>query len=973
MTDKDNNRKGFRLIEERKLKELNSVSRLFEHIKTGARVFHIANDDNNKLFSVAFRTPPDDSTGLPHILEHSVLCGSRKYPSKEPFVELSKGSLKTFLNALTFSDKTMYPVGSTNEKDFFNLMNVYLDAVFFPRMIDTPEILMQEGWHYEIDDAGELVYNGVVYNEMKGAFSSPDSVLRRKIQQSLFPDTTYGVESGGDPECIPDLTQEQFSAFHRKYYHPSNSFIYLYGNGDIDQQLEFLDREYLSAFDRLEIDSTITIQMPFKHQVELIDKYPVSPSEDCKEKTYLSLNYVLGRSTDPEQYLAFGILKHMLLDTPAAPLKKALIEAGIGKDVYGYFDNDLLQPVLGIVVKNSDIELKEQFKTCVEDTLRGLVKNGIDKELVEASINIREFRLREADFNMFPKGLVYNMICLDSWLHDVDPTVHLRYEPVLETIKQALTTNYFEKLIDQFILNNNHSAMLILEPEPGLVEKKAEKIKQKLAGIKAGMTERDLNEIAEKAKALKIRQQTPDPPEVLEKIPSLTLNDLDKNSEKLPLVEKSIDGIPILTHPIFTNRIGYLNLYFDSSVVPQELIPYLPLLTKVLLKIDTDKYSYGELSNLVNIHTGGISVYNDVFTEKDSLDQYYPKMVVKSKAMMSKLPKLMELLPEILIHSKFDNPKRLREIIREHKSRIEMEIMSVGIAYAMRRAMSYLSPYGKFRELVEGVSYYKFVTDLEKNFDRKVDEIVEKLGLTAETIFNRHNLTVSFTSPEEDFGEFERSFNLLGSQLHSRKPDRFEYGFELDKANEGLAVPSDVQYVIKAFNYRKLGFDYSGRMNVMSQVVDLAYLWNQVRVQGGAYGCWPIFSRNGTAGIASYRDPNLKKTLETYDNIPVFLRALDLSPSDMTRFIIGTISNLDQPLTPSMKGERAASHYFTHLSYDDVQRERDEVLSTKLADIRQFADMIEAGMKENYLSVLGSDGKIHQNHDVFGSIINVFE
>ncbi|MCJ7687989.1 MAG: insulinase family protein, partial [Clostridiaceae bacterium] len=541
---------GFKLIQEKKIEELNSVTRLFKHEKSGARLLHLENDDDNKVFSIGFRTPPKSSNGLPHILEHSVLCGSKKFPTKEPFVELIKGSLNTFLNAMTFSDKTIYPLASKNEKDFFNLMDVYLDAVFYPNLYSQPEILMQEGWHYELENKEDkLNYKGVVYNEMKGAFSSPEGTLMRKIQESLFPDTSYGVESGGDPESIPDLSQEEFIGFHKKYYHPSNSYIFLYGDGDIDKQLKFISEEYLNHFDETFVDSAIMLQKPFSSMKEDVVDYPISADDDESGKTYLSMNFVSGDNiNNPELHLAFEILEYLLLESAAAPLKKVLVEAELGKDVFGSFDNSILQPVFSIVVKNSNESEKERFKEIVFEALRNIVKEGIDKKLIEACINITEFKLREADLGGFPKGLYYYITSMDSWLYDKDPTMHLEYESYLSKIKSALTTDYFEKLIEKYILNNTHSSMVILNGKKGLAEKKSKELEEKLARYKASLSELEIQKIIKGTKALKERQTTPDSDEALETIPLLERSDIETVVEHLPLKEREEHGVKVLSH-----------------------------------------------------------------------------------------------------------------------------------------------------------------------------------------------------------------------------------------------------------------------------------------------------------------------------------------------------------------------------------------------------------------------------------------
>lgn len=965
---------GFKLLEEKNIKEINSTGRIFEHEKSGAKLFHLENDDDNKVFSISFRTPPEDSTGLPHILEHSVLCGSRKFPSKEPFVELIKGSLNTFLNAMTFSDKTMYPVASRNSKDFRNLMDVYLDAVLYPNIYKYPEIMMQEGWHYELENRdGELTYKGVVYNEMKGAFSSPESILMRKVQESLFPDTPYGVESGGDPEVIPELTQEQFTAFHKKYYHPSNSYLFLYGDMDILENLSFINDEYLKNFDKIDVDSEIPEQKPFTEERKLVLDYPVSFNEKEEDKTFLSLNFAIGKGTDKELSLAFDILEHLLLETPAAPLKKALIDADLGKDVFGSYDNSVLQPTFSIVVKNSNEGKIEEFRKVVFNTLSNLVNNGIDKTLVESSINIKEFQLREAESDGYPKGLMYGIRCMDSWLYGEDPILHLEYEDVLAKVKSALTTDYFEKLIKEHIINNTHRSLVVVKPKKGLSEEKAEELNKKLADYKASLSETDINKIIENTRKLKERQETPDSQEVLESLPLLSLSDIDPKSEELPLTEKDLLGLKVLFHPIFTSGIGYVNLYFDSRTVPQDKLPYISLLSAVLGKIGTEKYGYEELSNIININTGGIRFSGDAFAECGSHEVFHPKFSVRSKALISKLPELMDITGEILGHTKFNDKKRLKEIIQEMKSRLEMRMLQRGHTVAAKRACSYFSPIAKYEETLVGLSFYKFISDLDNNFEAKLEEIVSNLEKVASLIFNKDNVLLSFTGDDKDYRAFEQNFPALFENLGNEEPVYTEYKFEFGALNEGLMTSSKVQYVAKAYNFKQLGYSYTGSLQVLKTIVGFDYLWNRVRVQGGAYGAFANFQWGGNTVFSSYRDPNLVETLDAYNKTGDFVRNFDADNREMTKYVIGTISELDSPLTPAMKGFVADEYYIRHITQERVQNERDTILSTRKEDIKALAGLIEDVMKQNYFCVLGSEEKIKANKDIFGNIINIFD
>lgn len=965
---------GFKLIEEKNIKEINSISRIFEHEKTKARLLHLENDDNNKVFSVGFRTPPEDSTGIAHILEHSVLCGSRKFPTKEPFVELIKGSLNTFLNAMTFSDKTIYPLASKNEKDFLNLMDVYLDAVFYPNIYNEPEILMQEGWHYELaNKEDDLTYKGVVYNEMKGAFSSPEGVLMRKIQEGLFPDTTYGVESGGDPEHIPDLTYEEFLAFHTKYYHPSNSYIFLYGDMHLDNCLKFINEEYLSNFDYKDIDSKIELQSPPKEKIEIVEEYPIAIDDNEKDKTFMALNFVTGRAYEPEVHLALDTLEYLLLETQGAPLKKALLDANIGKDVYGSLDASILQPIFSIVVKNSDESKKEEFERIVYNTLKELVDNGIDKKLIEACINITEFRLREADLQGFPKGLFYYISLMDSWLYGKSPTIHLEYDDMINKMKTALTTNYFEDLINKYLLNNNHSSLLILKPKKGLAEETDKRISEKLKTYKETLNDEEIENIIKQTNSLMERQNTPDSPEVLETIPMLSLTDIEKTVDDLAIVDKEINGVRVLWHDTFSSKIAYINVHFDAMSLEEQYIPYASLLSSLLGKLDTDKKSYVDLSNEMLINTGGIYFKSEIFADDLDSNKYYPYIVGYSKGIVDKIPHQLELLSEIFNYTNFKNKRRIREIVQQLKSRIEMKMIDRGHQVAASRLNSYYTPAAKYMEYISGYEYYKFIKDIEENFDNKIDEVIEKLEHVKKVIFNKNNLMVAITGEKEEFDILGENIGILAKDLKDEKYEKQHYKFEEEQKNEGLLTSSNVQYVAKGYNLKKLDYKYSGKLLVLKTIMSLDYLWNKIRVQGGAYGGFANLVRSGNLVFVSYRDPNLTESLKIYDNVVDYIKNFSTSEREMTKYIIGTISELDAPLTPSMKGDRAVAFYLRHITKEDRIKEREEVLSTTEEDIKNYAKMMEDIMNKNFYTVLGNDNKIKANSSLFNNLENVFK
>lgn len=963
---------GFKLMEESKIDELQSIGRLFYHEKSGARLLHLENKDNNKVFSIGFRTPPPDDTGVPHIIEHCVLSGSRKYTTKEPFMDMVKGSLQTFINAMTFSDKTLYPVASRNEKDFYNLMDVYLDAVFYPKIYEVPEIFMQEGWHHEIfNKEDEVTYKGVVYNEMKGAYSTPETILREAISQSLFPDTCYKYSSGGNPDFIPDLTYESFLDFHRKLYHPSNSYIFLYGDGDIEKQLSYIDENYLSNFQKAEIDSHIDFQKPFSIRKELTDYYNISPETKADNKTYLSLNFVLGDSSNLESNLMNNIISKILIDSQAAPLKKALVDAGIGEDIFTVSAGGL-QYGMGIAAKNTSVDKKKEFEEIIFKTLNKLVEEGIDKELIEASINMVEYDLREA--SGFPtKGIVYNILCMDSWLYDGNPIEHLKYGKVIKKLREKINTNYFEEYIKEKFINNNHSSLVIIEPKKGLTAEKEEAIKRKLNEFKKSLSEAELNKLIEDNTKLKNMQLSDDTEEAKATIPKLSISDVDPKVEVIPQKVIKDKELTILFHDIFTSKIAYLDLYFDNSMIEEEYIPYMNLLAGILGKIDTKHKSYGELSNSIYVSTGGIKFNTEAFVKNGKETELIPKFTVSGKAIGNNIMKLIELIAEIIFDTKIEDYNRIKELLLQIKSRMEMNIMIRGDSVASSRLASYFSASMNYVEKLKGLDFFWFVSDLAENFDEKKDTIIAKLNYVYKKVFNLNNLVVSFTGDKEDFSIVRDNLNIITEKLSRDKITQVKYSFNEEKLNEGILSNSNVQYVAKGYDFKKLGYKYDGSMRVLATILNGDYLHNRVRAQGGAYGVKISFEKSGLLTVSSYRDPNLNETLLAYDNMADYISNLNLNETELTQFIIGTIARFEPALTPHNKGKIQANRYITNTSIEDIQRIKDEILSTSMEKVKSFAPLLKDAMEEEYLCVLGNENKLKENKDLFGKLVKLMK
>lgn len=968
------NLQAYELLSQEMIEDIHAKGYLLKHKKSGARVMLLANDDENKVFNITFRTPPTDSTGVAHILEHSVLCGSKDFPLKDPFVELVKGSLNTFLNAMTFSDKTMYPVASCNDQDFKNLMHVYLDAVFYPNIYKNRKIFEQEGWSYQLENADDpLMYNGVVYNEMKGVFSSPEEFLDRSIFNTLFPDTEYGVESGGDPDFIPELSYEAFLDFHRRYYHPSNSYVYLYGNMDMEERLTWLDEQYLSKFDEQPVDSMIHHQDSFDKVQDVVLEYPISEEEELEDNTYLSYNIVAGDTLNVELCLAFEILEYALLSTPGAPLKQALLDAKIGKDVFGSYNDGILQPFFSVVAKNSNMEKKEEFLTIIRDTLSKLAEEGLNQKTLEAGINYFEFRFREADFSSYPKGLVYGIDVFDSWLYDdAKPFDHLKALDVYAKLKEKISEGYFEELIRNYLLDNTHAAFVAIVPKKGLAKEREDALKAKLQNIKESLSQGEIDAIVANTKALKEYQEMEDDPEHAKCIPMLKRTDIKREVHPVYNEERNIADTLVLHHNVETNGIGYLTLLFDLEHIPVSYAPYLSILKSVLGYVDTEHYTYSELFNEINANTGGIICGLNIFEPKPESKTPQVKFGIKSKMLYPQLGFAFEMIKEIIHSSKLEDEKRLYEILAQQKSRAQMELVSAGHSTAMLRACSYFSPSAAYQDAIGGIEYYRVIADLETNFETKKAELIQTLKDLKEMIFRPEHLMVSYTATEDGYAMLEEVLPAFKKSLNSS--DKTLEGvmtLKLEKKNEAIRTAGQVQYVGQAGDFTAGGYQYTGALRILRMIMSYDYLWLNVRVKGGAYGCMSGFKRNGSCFFVSYRDPNLKKTFDVFAGIPEYIRNFEADEEEMTKYIIGTISGMDTPLTPSAQGTLGLNAYMNGITIEEMQKERDEVLDAAEEDIRALADLVESILGQKNICVVGSESAIMEQKELFMSISNL--
>ena len=966
---------AYELVEERELKDIASKGLILKHKKSGARVCVISNDDENKIFSIGFRTPPEDETGVPHIIEHTTLCGSDKFPVKDPFIELAKGSLNTFLNAMTYPEKTLYPIASCNDQDYKNRMDVYLDAVFHPNITRYREIFMQEGWHYELEDQdAPLTINGVVYNEMKGAYSSPDEILETAIMQALFPDNTYSRDSGGNPDHIPELTYEAYLDFYHKYYHPCNSYIYLYGNIDVAERLEWMDREYLSEYGRIEVDSVILLQKPFA-RVKYVEKtYPVTEGEDSASSTYLSYSRVVGSVLDEKLYQAFNILDYVLVSSPGAPVRKALIDAGIGEDVYGSYEDGILQPVFSIVAKNARKEDRDRFVTIIEDTLKRLVREGLSRDALLAGINSTEFRFREADFGQFPKGLLYGLQCMESWLYDdTKPFLHLECLDTLQFLREQIGTGYFEKLIQSCLLDNPHGAVISVVPEPGLMNRREEALKQKLAAYKEGLSQEEICALVDQTRNLHRYQEEPSPEEDLKKIPMLTRADMKKQAEPFTNIEEKIGRIPVVRHEVETNGIDYITLMFSCRDISQELVPYLGILRSIVGFVNTKHYTYEDLANAINIHTGGVSggigVYPVVTEENENIVMFE----IRIKVLEQELSQALALADEMIRTSDLSDTKRIGELIAQVKSRLQTNLSSSGHTVAAMRSLSGQSAYAFYQDATLGITYYRAVQRMDTLMGENAQEVISVLEELISRIFVSARLQISFTGTKD---AYDRACPVLSEYL-SRLPEGTKEGpaaeLSLSCRKEGFMDASQIQYVARSGNFKKHGFAYQGTLKILKMILSYEYLWINVRVKGGAYGCMNSFLRTGDGYFVSYRDPNLAATNEIYEKIPEYVANFDADERDMTKYIIGTFGALDTPLTPESRGSRSMAAYLEQLTYEEIQKERDDILSAQPGDIRVLSDLVASVLSDGCLCVIGNEQALSGEAQMFDSLQGLTE
>ncbi len=945
---------NFELIRTEEVKELNTLAHIYRHIPTGAEILSMENDDENKCFGIAFRTPPSDSTGVAHILEHTVLCGSEKYPVKDPFVQLLKGSLQTFLNAFTYPDKTCYPVASQNLKDFHNLVDVYLDAVFNPRI--TKEFFMQEGWHYSLENVeDELKFKGVVYNEMKGVYSSPDSLLMEVSQQSLYPDTTYGLDSGGNPLHIPDLTYEQFKAFHDDFYHPSNARIFFYGDDPAEERFKLLD-EYLSKYSKTNPDSHVDLQPALTEPVRIEKPYAVS-ADDEEPKPMFTVNWSLPSPTDAETVFAFNLLDHILLGTPASPLRKGLIESGLGEDLTGGgIETHMIQMMYSIGLKGVDEAALPKAEALVFSILENLAEQGIDRDDIEAALNTFEFELRENNSGGFPRGLSLWLKSLNAWIYDADPLELIAFEKPLQTLKQrVLEPDYFETMIRKNFIENTHRTTVVLMPDSELSARTEAEETARLAAIKAGFSKEELSAIAANSNRLLELQAAPDSDEALATIPLLQREDLDTRIKVIERETQDVLGATLVKHNLFTNGILYLDIGLDLHGLEQADIPYASLLGSILLEMGTKHEDYVTLSQRIAKGTGGIYGTPFLSAQKDN-PTGITRFFLRGKCMADQTKELLDIMHDVLLTADFDDKERFKQIVLEHKSELETGVVPRGHSAVMTRLKAHHHEAHWANELMGGVEALFFIRKLADELENNWDAIRGRLEAIRRTLVCRKNMVINVTV---DPAAMDSTVQAL-EQFIENLPDTGTFTAKTwtpaaFPESEALTAPTRVNYVGCAANLYDAGYKMHGSAMVITRYLQTAWLWEKIRVQGGAYGGMCAFDhRSGVFTFASYRDPNLENSLEIYKQTGEYLKNLTLSEDELTRALIGAIGTLDAYQLPDAKGYSSCMRYLLHYTDAERQQLRDEVLATTQEHFNAFGDVLIKAFEQSAVSVLCS-------------------
>ena len=959
--------KNYTFIKEKYIDEIDSNVKIYKHDKSGARICVMENDDENKVFSIAFRTPAINNCGLTHILEHSVLCGSKKYPVKDPFVALMKSSLNTFINAFTFPDKTMYPVASLNDKDFKNLMSVYMDAVFYPNIYKYKEIFYQEGWHYELKNKDdEIKINGVVYNEMKGAFSNPEETIQRLIMHSLYPDTSYGLESGGDPDYIPELSYDDFLNFHKKYYSPSNSYIYIYGNCDMEERLDWLDKEYLSKFDIVSFDTTIKHQPSFDNPKFLTGYYQTDGS--LVNKTYLSYNTVFPSILDIKTITAASIIVDSLFNIPGAKLKEKIQSLGIASSVSASFETDLFEPFLSILVQGSNENDESKLIDVIDSYLYDLIKNGVDKDSILSLINHTEFENREKLFSAsWPKGLMIQMSGLTTWLYDDnEPFLGLESLEIYKELKNdLLNTSYFEDIIEKYILNNNHKSFVKLIPSLDYQSKKEEELKNKLASYKNSLTNAEIDELIKMNINLEKYQNEETSAIDLATLPKLELEDLNPNPKEYKL-DVFNDNYKILYSNYHTNDIAYVRYLFDITNISSGEIKSLSLFNALLRQMNTDKYSYFEINQIVLNELGGIGF--DILPITDINNNAKCYLALSFSCLKDKISLANDLLINIIKKTNFSDTNRLYKRLGEIKTGLENSIVGRGHVVSLTRALSFIDEQFNYKDNISGIAFLDYIEDIYKNFDNYKNDLIKDLE-NKKKIFAKKNMIVSITGNEDIFNLAKENTDKFFNEL-DLNPFFDKDKFIPNPKSEAIKTTYNVNYVARC---GKFSDKYNGASNVLENALSLDYLWQNVRVLGGAYGSMMQVLPQGKIGFTSYRDPNIDRTYNTYGEIDKFIEGFEASDSEILEFKIGAIGNAQVVEHVRDMSKTACMLYLKGATFEYRKRIRTELLNANLVDLKKMAKWYKEALNNSNCVVLGNAEMLEKSKLKFDEVRNLIK
>lgn len=972
--------------------ELDSDAYVLRHTTSGARLLHLACNDENKAFAIGFKTPPADSTGVFHILEHSVLCGSAKFPVKEPFVDLIKSSMQTFLNAMTYPDKTIYPVATTNEQDLYNLMDVYLDAVFNPAIYTKPTIFEQEGWHYELDlpegaggdgsaaslREGTLRYNGVVFNEMKGALSDPMSVLDDAVNAALYPDTAYAHESGGDPRAIPALTYEQFLDTHARHYNPSNSYITLYGDLDVDRALAFLDERYLSqpsaASRRMDAavaageDPSALAPNPLGVQTPVTCEYKRVEMATTPENALVGLGLVLGSALDRKRTIAADILFEALLGSNEAPVKKAILAAGLGGNVVSYTAAECLQPYELIMLQNAQPGVARELRRVFQDACRDLCEHGVPRERLEAIISSNEYDLRQRDYGI-ADGVAIACDALSTWLYDDDAaTLALKYGPVYKELRGELEGSYFEDLLRELVLENDHMALVELVPVDAAEGSEGAEAAE-LAAKRDAMTDAELADVVERTAALRAAQEAEDTPEDKATLPRLRVSDIGEARPEPPLVVDTTAPIPCLRHGIPTNRLAYAMQYFDLSCVAFEDLPYVTLLCRLLKQLPTSEHSAEELDNLLAGKLGFLSFTTEVMTQPD-VDGVRPYLLVSAGALSEKIDALASLPREVwsstlLLDADAD---RVRDVLTQIRIGLEQGFINNGHSAALGRAMSYTSPSAVVREQLSGVDFYLFLRDLLEHFDERVNGLRTKLSELADRIFVADGCMASFTGSDEDFDTYWDAAGDLGLGAgDGAGRHALAVPAPCDR-HEAFVIPSDICFAARACDPRRLGIDVTGAWAVAANALSYDYLWNEIRVKGGAYGCGFRAAGERQTAFYTYRDPAIDPSIERVERAGAWLGRFEPDEAAFEGFIVSCVSGMDAPMKPYALTKRRNTTYLARLDPHAREERRAQMLAATPGELRSLGADVTRIAAESPTCVFGGRDVIAKSNANFNVV-----